>query len=115
VTIEYAWILGINAAVLAGLVALLAVGRSDAASWPEWVQRIISGGIGGAIGLCVARMAYVVWRDIDIVRTQKHLVDATATKEQGDQDQLLADAKISKIKSASLRSVEVWPPKAWGE
>ena len=115
VTIEYAWIIGVNATALAGLVALLGVGRTDASSWPEWGQRLVSGVIGGAIGLCVARMGYVVWRDIDIVRTQKHLVDATANKEIGDGEQLLAEAKIARIRSADIRPIDIRPPKAWGE
>jgi hypothetical protein len=115
VTTEYGWIIGINATALVGLVALSVIGTTDAALWPAWFQRTVSGAVGGLVTLCAARMAYVVWRDIDIVRLQKRLIDGAASKESGERERSLADEKVANIRSANVRPVEVKPPKAWGE
>ncbi|MBB5708329.1 hypothetical protein [Sphingopyxis panaciterrulae] len=115
VTTEYGWILGLNATVLAGLVSLSVVGEIDAALWPEWVRRVTSGAVGALIALCTARMAYVVWRDIDIVRLQKRLIDGSAAKEVDQQEGEAADANVTVMKKANLRAVKVQPPKAWGK
>lgn len=115
VTTEYGWIIGINAAALAGLVALSAIGIADAAVWPENVRRAVAGTVGGFAALCTARMAYVVWRDIDIVRLQKRLIDGAASREADEQERALADSKVASIRAANVRPVEIKPPKAWGE
>lgn len=115
VATEYGWIIGINAALLAGLVSLSVIGKADAALWPEWVRRLTSGAVGGFASLCAARMAYVVWRDIDIVYLQKRLIDGTATRELNEHERALANDKVASIQSANVRRVEVKPPKAWGE
>lgn len=115
VTTEYGWIIGINATVLAGLVTLAVIGKVDSALWPEWVRRITSGAVGGLICLCTARMAYVVWRDIDIVRLQKRLIDGSACREASDNQVKLADDTVTSIRAANIRPVAVKPPKAWGE
>jgi hypothetical protein len=115
VTTEYGWIIGINAAVLAGLVTLSVIGKTDAGLWPDWIRRVTSGAVGGFASLCAARMAYVVWRDIDIVRLQKRLIDGAAARESNERELALADSKVASIKAAGVRAVEVKPPKAWGE
>ncbi len=115
VTAEYAWIIGINAAALIGLVTLSVIGADDAALWPEIERRIAAGLVGGLVALCAARMAYVVWRDIDIVRLQKRLIDGAAEKESLEREVAIADQKVMEFKSANLRRVPVEPPKAWGE
>lgn len=115
VTTEYGWIIGINAVTLAGLVTLSVIGKDDAAIWPLWMQQSISGTVGCFVSLCVARMAYVVWRDIDIVRLQKRLIDGAASRESGEQERSLADEKVANIRSANIRPVEIKPPRAWGE
>lgn len=113
---EYGWIIAINAATLLGLVTLSVVGKAEvAAYWPSLAQRLAAGAIGGLGALCVARMAYVVWRDVDIVMLQKRLVDGTATREWTEQQGKLADEKVASIRSANVRKVDVAPPKAWGE
>lgn len=115
VTAEYGWIIGINAIALTVLVSLSVVGKSDAGLWPEWLRRATSGAVGTLVSLCAARMAYVVWRDIDIVRLQKSLIDEAASREANDRERALADEKVSSIRSANIQPVEVRPPKAWGE
>jgi hypothetical protein len=113
---EYGSIIAINAAVLIGLVTLLVVGKTEvAAHWPLWVQRLAAGAIGGTGALCIARMAYVIWRDIDVVTLQKRLIDGTATRESTEIETKSADDKVAMIRAAGLRKVEVPSPKAWGE
>lgn len=115
VTTEYGWIIGINAVALAGLVTLSVIGTTDAALWPEGGRRAVAGAVGGLIALCAARMAYVVWRDIDIVRLQKRLIDGAALRESDERERALADERVASIRSTNVRPVEVKPPKAWGE
>jgi len=115
VTIEYGWIIGINAVALVGLVTLSVIGAEDAASWSETIRRAVAGAVGGLVTVCAARMAYVVWRDIDIVRLQKRLIDGAASKESDERELALADEKVARIRGANVRPVEVKPPKAWGE
>lgn len=115
VTTEYGWIIGINAVALVGLVTLSVIGAVDAALWSTEISRAVSGTVGGIVTLCAARMAYVVWRDIDIVRLQKQLIDGAASKESEDRERNLADEKVAEIKSAKIRRVPIDQPKAWGE
>lgn len=113
--VEYGWIVGLNATVLLGLTALSVIGKEAAAMWPDWAQRVAAAVVGALGTLCVARMAYVIWRDIDVVRLQKKLIDDLAAREAGNHEAALADEKITRIKAAGIRSVEMKPPKAWGE
>lgn len=115
VTTEYGWIIGINAIALTGLVSLSVIGTNDAALWPEAARRVVAGAVGGLVALCASRMAYVVWRDIDIVRLQKRLIDEAASRESDERERALAGEKLASIRSTSVRPVEVKPPKAWGE
>lgn len=115
VTVEYAWIIGINAAALAALLTLSVIGKADAALWPEWAREAASGAVGALMTLCAARMSYVVWRDIDIVRLQKQLIDGAAAREADEREHSLAEEKVANIRSANIRPVEVKQPRAWGE
>jgi hypothetical protein len=115
VTTEYGWIIGINAVALTGLVTLSVIGATEVAAWPQWLRRVTSGAVGGTVALCAARMAYVVWRDIDIVRLQKRLIDGAAARESGERERALADEKVARIRGANVRPLEVKPPKVWGE
>lgn len=115
VTTEYGWIIAINAVTLGGLVTLSVVGAEDAATWPSWARRVAAGAVGGLVTLCAARMAYVVWRDIDIVRLQKRLIDGAATNESFERERALADEKVMEFKAANVRRVPIEKPKAWGE
>lgn len=113
---EYGWIIAINAVALIGLLGMSVVGKSEvAASWPDWAQRMAAGATGGLAALCAARMAYVVWRDVDVVKLQKRLIDGTASQESIEEQARRADEKVANIRSAGVRRVEVPPPKAWGE
>ena len=112
---EYGWIIGIIAATLIAVVTLSAIGKTEACTWGIWYQRAVSGTLGGGIGLCFARMAYVVWRDIDVVRLQKHLIDGLVDKEENEKQAALAEKKVTEIKSTNVRRGPVVKTKAWGE
>lgn len=115
-SIEYGRIIGIAALLLIGLVSLTVVGKTDAQTfWPEWARRLASGAIGGLTMLCVARMAYVVWRDIDVVRLQKALIDGAAIKEEVEAQAKLAEKKGEEIKASDLRKLPVATPQPWEE
>jgi len=110
---EYLSILGINAGLAIVLVAFLVIGKPAVMTWPDIVSRVVSGLIGGATALAIARMGYVVWRDYDIVKLQKLLIDASGDKEfQEKQDEAAAE-KVEHMKSASLRRVEPPSLKDW--
>lgn len=113
--VEYGWIIGINAVALAGLLAISVIGVDIACSWPGWGRRLVAGIVGGVVALCTARMAYVVWRDIDIVRLQKSLIDDLAEAEATKADIDSAEKKVATMRSAGIRTVPVQPPKAWNE
>ena len=91
------------------------IGAADAAEWRSEVSRSIAGAIGGLVALCASRMAYVVWRDIDIVRLQKQLIDGLADREAASEQIALAESKILDIKTAKIRKMPIEPPRAWGE
>ena len=115
-SIEYGRIIGVTGMVLIGLVSLTVVGKSDVQTfWPEWTRRLASGAIGGLTMLSVARMAYVIWRDIDVVRLQKTLIDGAAVQEEVKAQATLAEKKRLEIKSSNLRNMPVPAPRAWEE
>jgi hypothetical protein len=113
-TREYAIITAINVALLAIIVVLTVLGKDEVqATWPPTIQREVSFLVGGSICLCVCRMAYVVWRDLDIVRLQKHLIDASASREAADNEVRTAANKIADIRAAGLRKVANRDPPSW--
>nr|WMC97923.1 hypothetical protein RAR13_04200 [Aminobacter aminovorans] len=107
---EYSFIVAVFAATLVLLLALIVIGPTEVALWPGRIQQGVSGVIGGLLSLCVARMAYVVWRDFDIVRLQKKLIDATGQREAQERTAALANEKIAQIKGTQLRKIPNEPP-----
>ncbi|MEE3500475.1 hypothetical protein [Acidiphilium acidophilum] len=114
-TRDYGWIIGTDAVALGGLTVLIGIGGHDISAWPEGVRRLVSAVIGGLMALCSARMAYVVWRDVDVVRLQKTLIDDMAIRDANDRERDIAEDRLVRIRSANLRTVESKPPKAWGQ
>jgi hypothetical protein len=60
-------------------------------------------------------VAYVVWRDIDIVRLQKRLIDGSAANDAIEQQLVIAEQKVKEFKAANLRRMPIDKPKIWGE
>lgn len=116
ISTEYGWIIVVYAIALLGLIAMSVVGKSQvSATWPDWTQRAVAAAIGGVAVLCIARMGYVIWRDIDVVRLQKHLIDGLASREIGEGNLKRAEEKVALIRSSGVRKVDIPQPKAWGE
>lgn len=115
-TREYGWIIAIMALLLAGLICLQVIGKDEIeALWPTLVQRIGSGAVGAGIVLAISRMAYVIWRDLDIIRLQKKLIDGLAAKDVAELETKSATNKIADIRSANLRPIASAEPKNWGD
>lgn len=113
---EYITIAAINAGMLVYLVSLITIGKSEIrASWSEQAQFIASALVGFGLGLCFARMGYVIWRDLDIVKLQKAVIDSTASKDAEAGEVAAAAEKIVDIKAAGLRKIPTPEPKAWGK
>jgi hypothetical protein len=67
------------------------------------------------IALCVARMAYIVWRDHDIVRLQKKLIDDSADREAAAKAQEEALSNVTAIRASGLRPGPKPEVSAWNE
>lgn len=51
---------------------------------PKWLLQVFSGIAGGSVALVFARVAYVVWKDVDIVEFQAEIITKVAAKETKD-------------------------------
>jgi hypothetical protein len=115
-TREYAVIVAVSSVLLVLLVSLMVVGeRQVTQTWLEVTQRVVAGVIGGLLGFSVSRMTYVVWRDYDVVKLQKTLIDNASAREEQDKQTLAAEDRISRIRAAGLRQVGAAGPKTWEE
>ena len=114
-TLQYVYIVGINAAVLC--VAAVCAVYDDAywLSFPPMMGQLLSAAWGFFLALAASRMAFVVWRDYDVVRLQKRLIDAAGDREETEKQAKRAADNVVGMQSAALRKVEVRPPRAWPE
>lgn len=113
VTREYVMIVAICAALLLTLLALTTVGRPATHLLIEPIRRSLSGLIGSMVALCIGRMGYVVWRDYDIVRVQKALIDAAADKDAQEREAKTAIEKIADMRATNVHGAGSSTPKAW--
>jgi hypothetical protein len=60
-------------------------------------------------------MSYIVWRDYDIVRLQKKLIDESADRETVDKAHEEALSKVSAIRASNVRSGGKVETKSWPE
>ena len=109
-TKEYVAILAINVVLLVVLVSLMTIGKVAIQSWtsaiPSWtnlISPVVSGAIGALVALCLARM---IWRDFDIVRLQKKLLDAAGERDQAEAQSKIANEKMGEIRASSIRRVQ---------
>ena len=77
--------------------------------------RLLSAGWAFLLTLACARMAYVVWRDYDVVRLQKTLIDAAGEREETEKQAKRAAENIVEMQSAGIRNIEVRAPRAWSD
>jgi hypothetical protein len=115
---EYVAVLAVSALLAGSLVALMIVTPGSAAGvtgWPELAQRSATGTVGLLLGLSLARVAYVVWRDLDVVRLQKGLIDKAADNELLAASTEEATKKVENMRAANLRPVPKPQVRDWSK
>lgn len=123
---EYLWFLAVIGVVILIVLTLIVVGRQEifgVATGPpdptkawHWGWRRASAGFLGVAGAFVCiRMGYLVWRDLDIIRLQKHVIDLAAAQAHQVEQDMLAIEKRASMERANLRSVPPPAPKNWGD
>jgi hypothetical protein len=106
-TREYLGIFALNISLVLSLLVLQVIGEDNVRfEWHPVGQRAVSALIGGLLTASLLRMAYVVWRDYDIVRLQKKIIDSSPSEEEAELEIKSADQKILKMKNAGLRKIE---------
>ena len=99
-----------------GPVSLTAIGEKQVTqTWLDATQRLTAGAVGGLLGFSLRHMGYVVWRDYDVVKLQKMLIDSASAREEQDKQTLAAEDRIGRIRAAGLRQVGIADPKPWDE
>jgi hypothetical protein len=114
-THEYAAIVAAAALACLLLLVLAVIGECDLKLWSATKGSVISGFVGVAMSLCIARMAYVVWRDVDVVKLQKVLIDTAAVDERSRTDVALAEGKLERMREATVATPPVPPPSTWDD
>jgi hypothetical protein len=100
-TREYMIVLSAHAVTL---IVLLVLATKEPTALSSPTQKGIMALAGALVALCGARMAYIVWRDYDIVRLQKKLIDDSADREAVDKASQDALSKVASIRASGLRS-----------
>jgi hypothetical protein len=111
-TREYLVVLSVLGLTLA---FLLLVVLNKATQFSERLGISISALAGALLALCVSRMAYIVWRDMDIVRLQKKLIDDSADRDAIEAASREALTKVNAIRSSGLRDAAKPEPKQWSD
>jgi len=112
-TAEYAFIVCLNATALIVMVIGSVYDTDYWIAFPDWMGRALSGAIGALLALVGARMGYVVWRDFDVVRLQKTLIDQAGEREEQERQAKVATQAIETMRTANLRPAPTPPPSAW--
>ena len=108
-TREYMTVLFLQAGTLVALLALVASkGATRAGPSIEQPAELTARNlvpailfvVGALIAFCVARMGYIIWRDYDIVRLQKKLIDDAADRETVEKASQDALNKVTAIRSS---------------
>jgi len=114
-SLEYVGVLIVASVSIVLLLLIAGVGAEDWPSLNSWLSRIVSGAFTFSLLWTIWRMAYVVWRDYDIVKLQKRLIDDEADRQIHAEEVAESDKKIERIKEAQLRAPSLPPVKQWDE
>jgi hypothetical protein len=90
---------------------LLQVVLARAAVWSG--MNVATGAAGFVFGLVPVRMAFVVWRDLDIVRLQKKVVDDMADADELSAQGDIAAEKVDLMRAMMVRGQATAPPEQW--
>ncbi|MDR6657782.1 hypothetical protein J2W51_000324 [Tardiphaga robiniae] len=110
---EYMFVLAIEFATLLLLLLISVTAGSEVRELP-YASEITLGLLGAMLGLSVSRMAYIVWRDTDIIRLQKKLIDDSADRQAIEKASREAITTAASIRAAGLKDpskpeVTSWP------
>lgn len=111
---HYVTALAIVSVTLIGALILLGIGPDYAKSLTPRTQEIVAAVCGASAGMSITHMAFIVWRDFDLVVLQKRLIDRLAAKEIQDEEVRSASERGSAIKS-NLRSLPQPSPRAFAD
>lgn len=81
-------------------------------SWQGYVLSFVFGLFGMILLL---QMGYVVWRDLDIIKLQKNLIDRAADKEEAVLQRETAEGHIKKMQDSQVKFGILKPAKGWEE
>jgi hypothetical protein len=111
-TREYMVVLAVHAFTLVVLLIFPIPGTKHLSSSTQFVLLAL---VGGLVGLAISRMAYIVWRDYDVVRLQKKLIDESADREAVNKASEEALSKVTAIRASGLRPGPKPEVSAWKE
>src|SRR5690606_7559702 len=83
------------------LVALLGLGPAEAVLMPENARRAAVACFVLAVSFSLVWMGYVIWRDYDIVRLQRTVIDGAADREARDKQVAEAERKTNQMRSSA--------------
>lgn len=113
-TREYLGIFALNISLVLSLLVLQAIGEGEVKfEWHPAFQGAVSAFIGGLLAASLLRMTYVVWRDYDIVRLQKKIIDSSSAEEGAELEIKSADQKILTMRNAGLRKIDSPGPRSF--
>ncbi|NEV79143.1 hypothetical protein DYI24_19095 [Rhodopseudomonas sp. BR0C11] len=110
---EYMSVLALQFLTLFVLLALSLIKEKTFTGWANG-PTVVLAFVGSLLGLCLSRMGYIVWRDTDIVRLQKKLIDESADRQAIDKASKEALETVNTIRSSALKEtskpeVVSWP------
>ncbi len=115
ISFEYVGVLILASVTVTTLIVVASIGSADFLCLNPWVGRGLIGWFTFCLLLTVWRMAYVVWRDYDIVKLQRKLIDDEANRQIHAEEVAESDKKIERIKEAQLKAPPLPPVKQWDE
>ena len=103
-TREYLAITAILITTLVAIVSLVVIGKDDVKTLSLLNGELFSGLVGSLMGLSISRLAYVLWRDYDIVVLQKLVLDRASERDRIANEFEQAAKKADDIKVSDLRA-----------
>lgn len=101
-TWDYVIGLAITAGSILYLMVLLGIGPQDFSNFTERSRSYLVGGFAMISASSLIWMGYVVWRDFDIVRLQRAILDEASDKEFVESQSKQAEEKLAAVKSATI-------------
>lgn len=84
------------------IIILTAIGKYDALKFEKYYQLGIVFIFSISLILSIIWMGYVIWRDYDIVRLQKRIIDDASDREESESQSVEASKKTAAMKSSMV-------------